>query len=139
MPEGSSQAIDISPLVRLRFAELFRSRISRSAKGHGILPLLLLVFPGHPEIDQLHIPIRMKHDVVRLHVSIDDGRILPMKIAEGIADLEHPALDILFLLRPSLLDDLVERLPFHVIHDHIDVIRGLLDINDAHDGRMLEP
>ncbi len=61
-----------------------------------------------------------------------------MQIAERIADLDHPVLHILFALRALLAHDLVQRLTLYVIHDDIDVVGGLLYVDDIHDSRMLE-
>ena len=62
-----------------------------------------------------------------------------MQVAYGIADLQHPSLHIFFRLRSLLAHHLVKRLALNVVHHHIDVILGFLEVHDVHDAGMAEP
>ena len=61
-----------------------------------------------------------------------------MQVLHRIADLQHPALHVGFVLRPVLAHESGKRLAGHVVHHHVDEVLGLLHVGDAHDVRVVD-
>ena len=61
-----------------------------------------------------------------------------MQVRQRVADLQHPALHVGFVLRAVLAHDVGKRLAGHVVHDHVDEVLGLLHVDDAHDVRVVD-
>ena len=139
MPHGGAEAVDVGTRIGLGLAVLFGGGIARGAERDGVLARFVFVFTRNTQVDQLHVAVGVKHDVAGLHVAVDHRRVLPMQVAYGIADLQHPSLHIFFRLRPLLAHHLVKRLALNVVHHHIDVILGFLEVHDVHDAGMAEP
>ena len=88
MIHGGSQTVDIRSGIRLSVsAVLLRRRISLRSQAGGIRHALLLELPGGSEIDQHHLPVRLQHNIGRLHIPVNNGRLSGMKIAQHIAHL----------------------------------------------------
>ena len=86
-----AQGINVGTFVSPRPHHLFgrAEAISRSpAQGPG--HRLRHGFLGNPEIDQHDPLVLVQQDIVRLEVTMDDGRVLAVQIHQDLAQLAHP-------------------------------------------------
>jgi len=72
----------------LRFAILLGRGIASRAEGGGIFALAGLKETGDAKIDQVDMALSGQHDVGRLEIAKDDGRIQAMEIFQDRADLD---------------------------------------------------
>ena len=70
------QGIDVAPGIRLPLAILLRRRIASRAEGGCVSGLPRLEQAGDAEVNELHLPISIQHDVGRLQITEDDSRLL---------------------------------------------------------------
>ena len=83
------------------------------------MPALLLVLPCDAEVDEMNAAVRPGYDILRLDISVDDGRRLPVQVAENIRQLARNAVYILCRKAAFFGYDLVQRASFRIFPDKI--------------------
>lgn len=97
----------MSARVGLREAALFwRRKITRAGK-HGVLRRLRLIGAGNAKVYERNPAVRVKDNVLRLHIPMDNRRILRVQIGERVAKLRSNV-NNLRLGHGALRDNLVQ-------------------------------
>jgi len=87
-----AQRIDVGASVGLAAVLLGRG-IPRRTDAHRVVLLERIKTTGNAEVNQLDLAAG-DHDVRRLHVTEDDGRILTVQVVEDGGDFDAPAQDL---------------------------------------------
>ena len=72
----------------MRFAILFGCSVAFRAEGNGILRLPRLEVPRDAKINQVHVVVGGAHDIRRLEVAKDNGRLVGMQVVEHRTQLD---------------------------------------------------
>jgi hypothetical protein len=133
--EGRAEGVDIGPDVDLPIParQLRRDvagRPDRRADGR------LRGLAGQSEVADLRIPLRADEEVPGLDVAVDEPHLL--RVLEGVRDLCDILQRALLRHRPFVLEDLLQALPFHVLHDVVEEAPRLAHVEPGDDVRMVE-
>ena len=88
--EQHRQAVHVRAHVGLPGAVLLGRGIAGGAQPLGVVALARFEKAGNAKVDQLEVPIGLDHDIARLEIAKDDGRVLLMQISEHTAQLSAP-------------------------------------------------
>ena len=83
--EGDAEAVDVAARVERLAGELLRAHVGRAAGDVHVLGPVLLVH-GEAEVGELDDAVVGDHDVVGLHVAVDQAAFVP-GVAESLGDL----------------------------------------------------
>ncbi len=92
--------------------------------------------PGDAEIHHLHVAVWLDHDVLRLHIPVDD--VLLMGSRERLADLSTDLGHSALIESASLLDSGLQVRTADVFHDNVIGIIIMTPVVDVHDIGALE-
>ena len=136
-----AQTENIRPHIRMT-GIVFRRGIAPGSQHCGIRKVFILVFSCDAEVDDLNDAVfafRLQHQVRRLHIAVDDRvRLLGMQVVQRIADLHCPMNDIIFRLRTMLFQDLVQGFAFDVVHDDVNRLTIINDIDNSRERRVIK-
>mmetsp|Transcript_78230 Transcript_78230/g.187576 ORF Transcript_78230/g.187576 Transcript_78230/m.187576 type:complete len:200 (-) Transcript_78230:157-756(-) len=120
--------------IGLASHHLGRRIVRRAAGGFQELPVTHCV--GQAEVCDFHMQIRVQKEILWLEISVRNHALVAVL---------HTGKDLLkessgfVLLELQLMDDVVKKLaPGHILHDHEDVARGVKQLVQADDMRMLQ-
>ena len=139
MVERHAQAIHIRSGICLAFStELFRRSVSFRAQAHRVGQALVFVLPGDAKVDHLYISVGLQHNISRLHIPVNNGRLSGVQVFQRLAYLHCPFNDQFLRLCAVVLQDRAEGLSLDIVLDYVDHISVVDNIYNADNGRMIQ-
>ena len=89
--QGDAETVDVAPRVEFFAAELFRAHVGGAARNIHVFAPLRLVH-CKPEVGQFDNAVFRDHDVVRLHVAVNQSGFIPgivKRFGDLLGDMER--------------------------------------------------
>ena len=114
------QAVYVCSGICLGRPELLWGCVALGTDTGSIAAGFLLVRPGNAEVDQLQHPVRLEHDIGRLHIPVDDGMgRLPVQVVQHITKVQKPLHAPGFLHSGLPVQKRLERDALHIVEDYV--------------------
>src|SRR5438132_2718799 len=122
--QGRAETIDVRLHGALRLAILLRSGVAWRAKRACVLRLLRSILAGNTKIDEVEASLSIHHNIGRFDIPKDDRRTACMQILQYVTegDTDRQRLCHRKASMPYLRQQIVQRLSFNIIHDHIPML-----------------
>ena len=137
--ERGARREDIHPRVRALERKLLHGGINGiSTVAKDGAEFRLVDDLGDTKIKQLELIVGTNHDVGRLQVAVDDGRVLPMQISHDVQQLRQPHQRLGRAQRTAALgvDDFLQTAGVHPLQDHEIVAVFFEQVVQLGQGRM---
>ena len=131
----NAQTVNICPNIGLSLPFiLLRRCVTASSQAQGILRLTFFKFSGSTKINKYHFSVLLHHHIGRLHITVNNRRILRMEIRQHITQLFSPIYNGFLFLRSVFLHNTFQLPPFYVVHYQQ---KGFLVFNNIYNIRKI--